>query len=190
MVGMLQTVLPLKTIWYEGNLKETFELRKWKRLQVLHQQHQITCKNCVKLIMALLSHYSASIYLFKVNNRNTRKWCEICSKLIIKTPEQLQWRRSGVFIVAFEHISHLFLVFLLLTLNKYMLPGDVWTSFTYYYLLLALRPDVQVMILKLIHNYTYLDEGCLVDTRRRFNVDTISYDVVSTLKWRRVFTGL
>ena len=27
------------------------------------------------------------------------------------------WRRSGVFIVNFEHISHLVLVFLLLTLN-------------------------------------------------------------------------
>ena len=33
----------------------------------------------------------------------------------IKTPEQRQWRRSGVFIVNFEHISQLFLVFLLLT---------------------------------------------------------------------------
>ena len=29
-----------------------------------------------------------------------------------------QWRRSGVFIVNFEHISHLVLVFLLLTLNR------------------------------------------------------------------------
>ena len=29
----------------------------------------------------------ASIYLLKVNNRNTRKKCEICSKLTIKTPE-------------------------------------------------------------------------------------------------------
>ena len=28
------------------------------------------------------------IYIFKVNNRNTRTKCEICSKLIIKTPEQ------------------------------------------------------------------------------------------------------
>ena len=26
------------------------------------------------------------IYLFKVNNRNTGKKCEICSKLTIKTP--------------------------------------------------------------------------------------------------------
>ena len=28
------------------------------------------------------------IYLFKVNDRNTRKRCEICSKLTIKTPER------------------------------------------------------------------------------------------------------
>ena len=60
----------------------------------------------------------AGIYLLKVNNRNTRTRCEICSKLTINTPERRQWRRSGVFIVNFEHISHLALVFLLLTLNK------------------------------------------------------------------------
>ena len=34
------------------------------------------------------------------------------SKLTIKTPERRYWRRSGVFIVNFEHISHLVLVFL------------------------------------------------------------------------------
>ena len=45
--------------------------------------------------------------MFKVNNRSTRARCSICSKLEIKTPEQRQWRRSGVFIVNFEHISHL-----------------------------------------------------------------------------------
>ena len=31
-----------------------------------------------------------NIYLFKVNNRNTRKRCEICSKLTTKTPERRQ----------------------------------------------------------------------------------------------------
>ena len=36
-----------------------------------------------------------------------------------------QIRRSVVFIVSFEHISHIFLVFLLLTLSKQMLPGKV-----------------------------------------------------------------
>ena len=52
-----------------------------------------------------------SIYLFKVNNRNTKKGCEICSKLTIKTLERRQWRRCDEFIVNFEHISHFFLVF-------------------------------------------------------------------------------
>ena len=42
--------------------------------------------------------------MFKVNN--------------IKTLEQLHWRRSGVFIVTFERISHPALVFLLLTLSR------------------------------------------------------------------------
>ena len=60
---------------------------------------------------------SAGIYLLKVNNRNTRTRCEICSKLTIRTSERHQWRRSGVFIVNFEHISHLVLLLLLLTLN-------------------------------------------------------------------------
>ena len=58
---------------------------------------------------------TAKIYLLKVNNRNTRKSYEISSKLTIKTPER---RRSGVFIVNFEHISHLFLPSLLLTLSR------------------------------------------------------------------------
>ena len=44
----------------------------------------------------------AGIFLLKVNNRNTRKRCEICSKLTIKIPERRQWR---------------LLVSLLLTLN-------------------------------------------------------------------------
>ena len=42
---------------------------------------------------------SANIYLFKVNNRNTRKMCKICSKLTIKTLQQHSWHRSNIFIV-------------------------------------------------------------------------------------------
>ena len=55
--------------------------------------------------------------MFKVNNERTRPRFKICSKLTIKTPQRRYWCRSGVFIVNFEHISHLFLVFLLLTLR-------------------------------------------------------------------------
>ena len=61
-----------------------------------------------------LSRNPAVNYLFKVNDRNTRTRCEICLKLTIKTPEQ----RHYVFVVNFEHISHLVLVFLLFTLNR------------------------------------------------------------------------
>ena len=52
------------------------------------------------------------------NNRNTRTRCELCSKLTIKTPKPCHEHRFGVFIVNFEHNSHIALVFLLLTLNK------------------------------------------------------------------------
>ena len=64
------------------------------------------------------NNYPAGNCMFKVNNRNTRARCEICSKLTIKIPERCQLRRSGIFIVNFEHISHLVLVFLLLTLSR------------------------------------------------------------------------
>ena len=40
--------------------------------------------------------------------------CEICAKLTIKTLEQPQLQRSGVFIVNFEHIADLFLPFVFL----------------------------------------------------------------------------
>ena len=44
--------------------------------------------------------------------------CEICLKLKIKAPEHRHWRRSVAFIVNFEQILHIALVFLLLTKNK------------------------------------------------------------------------
>ena len=66
-------------------------------------------------ILDLWSHMlPVNIYLFKVNNRNTRKRCEICSKLTIKTSDV----GSGAFNVNFLMLTLLFQVFLLLTLNK------------------------------------------------------------------------
>ena len=64
------------------------------------------------------SYDPAGVYMFKVNNRNTRTRREICLKITIKTQEQSHCRRSGVFIVNFEHISNIVLVFLLLTLKE------------------------------------------------------------------------
>ena len=71
--------------------------------------------NINRIQLNLGRHKTANIYLIyllKVNDRNTRKKCEICLKLTTKTLEQCRWRHSGVFIVNFEHISRLFLVFI------------------------------------------------------------------------------
>ena len=67
------------------------------------------------------SIYPAGNYMFKVNNRNSRTRCELCSKLTIKIPE----RRHDVVLVSLlitlKHISHVVLVFILnivhITLN-------------------------------------------------------------------------
>ena len=50
--------------------------------------------------------------MLKINNRNIRKRCWICSKLIRKLPERRHWPRFGVFIVNFEPGSHLQLIFI------------------------------------------------------------------------------
>ena len=84
------------------------------------------------MIESLLQAYNINsgnptgIYLLtKDNKRNTRTRCDICSKLTIKTPARLHWRRSGVFTVNFEYFSHLVLVFLLLTLSWQMPDSHV-----------------------------------------------------------------
>ena len=58
----------------------------------------------IKVYYSRNSGIPVDIYQLKVNNRNTRTKCEMCSKL-------------AIFIVNSEHILHLVLVFLLLTLN-------------------------------------------------------------------------
>ena len=82
-------------------------------LKSLH--HHFMCVLCVLNIQWIML---ACIYLLKVNKRNTKTRCKICSKLTIKIPERRQCRRFGIFIVNFEHIAQLILVFLLLTLSR------------------------------------------------------------------------
>ena len=44
-------------------------------------------KSLIILQKAYINIFPAGNYMFKVNNRNTRTRCEICSKLTIKIPE-------------------------------------------------------------------------------------------------------
>ena len=46
----------------------------------------------------------ANIYLFKVNIRNTRNRCEICSKLTKKTTKERP-NLSKIYIVDFEQVN-------------------------------------------------------------------------------------
>ena len=65
----------------------------------------------------LLRSYPADNYLFKISNVNVKTMCDYL-KLTLKTTEQRHWRRSGVFNVNCEQISHIVVVFSLLILNK------------------------------------------------------------------------
>ena len=62
-------------------------LRKGRLLYFFTSKDNYHCPigNVKYLSVTLL----VDIYLFKVNNKNTRTMCEICSKLKIKTPERL-----------------------------------------------------------------------------------------------------
>ena len=52
-------------------------------------------------------NYPAGIYLFKINNRNSRTMCETCSKLTIKTPDDVIdfTNCSAVSTVEFEQVN-------------------------------------------------------------------------------------
>ena len=53
-------------------------------------------------LLCMVASIPSNIYLFKVNNGNTRKKCEICSKLTTKAPER---RHSSVSIVELEQVN-------------------------------------------------------------------------------------
>ena len=104
--------------------------------------------------------------------QNTTTRCEISSKLTIKTPKRRHWRRSDVFIVDFEHISHLVLLFLLLTLNMQMPTGlgliQLFTSihkFSYF-----LKSKTRIFL-----NIHFLS--------KRQSHKTFSYNLLLTSRW-------
>ena len=92
--------------------------------------------------------------MFKVDNKNTRTRCEICSKLTIKT---LEPRHSGVFIVNFERISHLALVFLLLN------SSWVWVSRVDSFFLITRKSSEHIFSLIITEINWFLGNGQLAN---------------------------
>ena len=66
---------------------------------------------------------TAGIYLLKVNNRNTRTRCEICSQLTIKTPKR---RQQIAYFRSFQMVSDCFSLFFILVGTPLI---QLWRSF-------------------------------------------------------------
>ena len=97
----------------------------------------------------------ADIYLFKVNNRNTRKRFEICSKLTTKTAEPTTWKVSvfGVFLFRiFSHSdwTHPVTMSLKYEVNKWH-PHELWHIMWMFFLSFQFQSSVQWVLEKSIH---------------------------------------
>ena len=95
-----------------------------------------------------------NIYLLKVNNKNTRKRPGICSKLAIKTPERWQQRRSGVFIVNFEQISHVFFNVPMVDVEQVFVCWDIFDT-------LSLHRSGYASFTAILKNFVKLTRKCL-----------------------------
>ena len=73
---------------------EAFVGDKFKYITLLYIKDAWPTNHCC--------HLECSLQIFLLPLSASKKH-EICSKLTIKTPERRYWRRSGVFIVYFEH---------------------------------------------------------------------------------------
>ena len=93
--------------------------RMWKTSQVaVSNMYQIVFSIKLLLWSGTHTHSPGNKFKLKVNNMNIREWWIIYAKLTLKTSEWCHWHCYGVFIVKIEHISRLFLLFLLLTMNR------------------------------------------------------------------------
>ena len=89
---------------------------------VIHKLFRMTLSGLVDMNYDVLKFKKqfirANIYLpVQHNNRSTRKKCEICPKLTIKTPERRHQLLLCVCIINFEQLSQVFLVFLFSAVN-------------------------------------------------------------------------
>ena len=91
-----------------------------------------------------------------------------CSKLTIETLEQGVKRRSGVFIVNFEHISHLVLVFLLLTLNMQLPAGKGLTISNRVLSMLRIRRSIVQILMTFCRFNIHVSQRIAIG---KFNVD-------------------
>ena len=77
---------------------------------------QVETKASILLVIPYVYYTICYLFAERSQCKQHKKWN--CSKLKITTPGRIYERRSGVCIVNFEQISHIVLVFTLLSLKK------------------------------------------------------------------------
>ena len=115
MAGKVEFSGEISWIWNSSQISR--KVSYWENLLLFWNMYNKASAHLYTLrnnICTIKNNSPTNNHLMIVNNSYTRKRCEICSTLTIKTPECC----STIFIVNFEHISHFFLLFLLFTLNK------------------------------------------------------------------------
>ena len=93
----VKIVWEIKLLYHIFLEKHKQYITQISRLKVLNIDSQLESEvyNLASILSDKVNIYCnymelpAGNYMFKVNNRNTRTRCEICSKLIIKIPERL-----------------------------------------------------------------------------------------------------
>ena len=110
----------LSYLWKRSSRKWQQISRRWYTLTqlatvnwfILMASGVSNTKNTKHIYFQCFQELPANIYLFKINNRNTRKRCEICSKLTIKSPERRHWLTLNIFhtffcvsVVNFEQVN-------------------------------------------------------------------------------------
>ena len=103
------------------------DLSSWEKIgsfltKVLSQLEFRNFKICEFLSS---SSYSVNYYFEKITKSSLQTFRRIIQSVL---QILLQWRRSGIFIVNFEHISHFVLLFLLFVNFEHVIAGWVFSS--------------------------------------------------------------
>ena len=79
------------------------------------------------------------------------QWVKYVENQQKKTPEWRHWRRCGVFIVNYKHISHVILAFPSLILNKWMIDWflyNLWWDLSVWSVILDYKAWLRILIFR------------------------------------------
>ena len=87
-------------------------------VEVVSEDRASKCLQRIRLLSKIREQVCFSVFFQQLPVEKSTKETLEKDVLIVNNKEPRRWHRSGDFIVILKHISHLFLVFLRLTLNK------------------------------------------------------------------------